>query len=418
MSVVAVGLVFSATSLVVRWSRGHAEKESTVSPEFVQFQRVYCAAFLLCLACEYVLASMTFALMRHEHGWSFRRIAEVYALGFSATWVTTAVAERRSSKKWCASCLIAYAVAAGLAAYGGLRCMAASRVLAGIGQPLLQSNFDAWMRAAHADGGYPGVWRRSTYEVVGRGTTFVSVAAGACAEAVRQLTKSDRRPVEAALGLAVLGFLVVFFGWPSLDSTALTSSRQWCESSSLPSTMCTGKAATALAASFAACVFEIANYVTNATWATALAQVDTTGRSPYGLVFSLLMASAVSGTHLFTVFAGTSPDRVACLLALGAAGAFCLLGFLDTTVSAVLLPLFAFQLTAGWSVPAFATLRGKHVPSELRTPLGRFTTALYGCLVLILILWIPADTHLTFACCAGLMVAAFLSCLFVLLKKN
>ncbi|KAJ8603834.1 hypothetical protein CTAYLR_000268 [Chrysophaeum taylorii] len=427
-----VGTLYVATSGLLRWSQRRAHKQqledgkaagSEHTPEFVRFQRDYVAVFLLGLGCEYVQAAMAFALMRHEHAWSFTKIAQVYALGFAASWATSACFSSEQTGGACVGCLVSYGAAAIMAAKAeGPRAMAGSRVVAGIAQTLLQSAFDAWMRAAHADLGFPAAWRRSTYELAGAGTTFVSIGSGALAEGVRRATESDRRPFELSFVFAAIGCGIILLRWPKVARQQKTSYCLACDGENRFSTLisCTGKTTKAFAAGLAACVFEATAYVTNATWATALARVEHAGRSPYGFVFALLMSCAVSGTHLFQLTASRAGvEKVATFLSVLAGLAFAILALVEAKtgvpIPSVLLPLFLFQLCAGWSVPVFATVRGKHVPSDLRRPLARVSTALHGVVVIALILLIPADTQLTFAICATLMLAALLASLRLLL---
>lgn len=417
-----VGSVYVITSALLRWSRSSKPTkvvEEPKSPEFMLFERRYVFAFLLGLSCEYIQASMTFALMRHEHSWTFRMIAKVYALGFAASWATSALSPgERSGHGQCLLCFACYGVAAVLAGRGdGLQAVALSRILAGVAQPLLQTAFDNWMRAMHADSGFPAAWRRSTYELAGTGTTAVSIVSGALAEALRRITASDRRPFDVTVLLSLTGCFVVLALWPTLSESARRASQRTnlCETRDcLPGgAACSRLSSRALCAVVSACIFEATAYVTNATWATALARVELGGRSPYGLVFALLMASAVSGTHLFQLFAATRIERVAVFLSLLAGLAFVLLAIFEAkvgaTVANVLFPLFLFQLCSGWSVPIFAAAKGKHVPNEIRKALGRVSTALHGAIVIALILLIPADTQLTFKICAALIVVSLVA---------
>lgn len=417
-----VGTVYLTTSLLVRWrtpSRTSKDTDSVASAAFGKFKAWYVVAFLLGLACEYVQASMTFALMRHEHGWSFGKIAEVYALGFAASWLTQASpAGDGAGGGQCLACLATYGAAGVLAARAtGPRAVAASRVLAGVAQPLLQTSFDAWMRAAHADLGFPSTWRRSTYELAGTGTTVVSIVSGIAAEGVRRVFANDRRPFEIAACLAVAGVVVLVVKWPTLSAPARRAAAPLCRDvACLPTVTSCGRAGgSAIATVLTACVFESVAYVTNATWATALARVERGGRSPYGLVFALLMASAGAGTHLYQLAASAGAEFLARCLAASAGLAFGLLAHFEAregaTVANVLLPLFLFQLAAGCSVPVFAALRATHVPNDSRKPLSRASTALYGAIVIVLILLIPADTQLTFAICSALMACATLATL-------
>lgn len=414
-----VGTVYVLTHVLSRWRRPRSKSKEATSAEFRRFERAYVVAFLLCLACEYVQASMIFALMRHKHAWSFVQIAEVYAVGFAASWATTSFfsAEKMIGKSQCVFCLASYGAAAMLAATGkGLRTIIASRILAGIAQPLLQSAFDGWMRMAHSDSGFPAAWRRSTYEFVGKGTTFVSIASGALAEGLRQVSRDDAVPFQLSAAFSILGCLAILVFWPTSSASARVISTDSCLDQPcliVPTSCPTRKGIRAAAAALSAGVFETTAYVTNATWATALARLEKNGRSPYGFVFALLMACAVSGTHLFSFFASANTERVSVILSLLAGLAFAILSvFQDQpSLASVLLPLFLSQVCAGWSVPVFASLKAKHVPNELRKPFARFSNVVHGGVVLALILVVPADTQLTFAICAGLMCISFMATL-------
>mmetsp|Transcript_22960 Transcript_22960/g.27638 ORF Transcript_22960/g.27638 Transcript_22960/m.27638 type:complete len:178 (-) Transcript_22960:111-644(-) len=114
------------------------------------------------------------------------------------------------------------------------------------------------------------------------------------------------------------------------------------------------------------------------------------------------MASAVVGTLLFQIFNTNkflSIELSALLLAIFAAFAFGKLALDHTTQNATraaLPPLLFFQFSVGWSVPVFATLKIKFIPTELRSTLNRVFNFFYGLIVIFLILLIPSNTRLTF----------------------
>jgi len=462
---VLVLVAYVWTSLWLRRAQTVKRPLTQLSVEFRRFQRSYVAAFVLALLCEYGQASQTFALLRHSHGEDYGRIAMVYASGFAATWLTTAArgtlfrfsddGAAAAAKNEVVCCFAGYFVASLLASKEdwGLAGVAASRVVAGCALPLLQSSFDSWMRRAHAGLGFPAAWRRSTYELAGAGTTAASIFSGVLVEIARR-RYHERRAFEVTSVVAALGLAVVAVSWPkraelySSDEGALASKKtsgSAAEAKGLlkknaphvrgtcrQGLMTLGRASTSAAAvALAACLFESCAYVTNATWATTLARihdrddVDVAAKksttSPYyGVVFALLMASAVVGTHVFQIVASKpAPSFEGLALALCGVSfvAFAKLAFdhaAHRATRAAIPPLLVFQLAVGCSVPTFASLRGKFVQADLRGPIANAANLGHGILVLALVLLVPANTQLTFALLATCMAIALAAVAYLL----
>ena len=148
---------------------------------------------------------------------------------------------------------------------------------------------------------------------------------------------------------------------------------------------------------------DAAAYLALVAWAPVLARVD--GDAPFGLVYSLAMAAAVVGTNVFALAASRRPPKFEALAAAACAVgavAFAVLAYHRDDVPGAVAPFLLFQLAFGCSKPAFASLRGKHVPAESRDAAAKLSSAFVAGAGLALTLLYPGHPTAVFAACAAI----------------
>ena len=82
--------------------------------------------------------------------------------------------------------------------------------------------------------------------------------------------------------------------------------------------------------------------------------------------------------------------------------AFAVLAYHRDDVPGAVAPFLLFQLAFGCSKPAFASLRGKHVPAESRDAAAKLSSALVAGAGLALTLLYPGHPTAVFAACAAI----------------
>mmetsp|Transcript_26690 Transcript_26690/g.91864 ORF Transcript_26690/g.91864 Transcript_26690/m.91864 type:complete len:144 (-) Transcript_26690:29-460(-) len=122
------------------------------------------------------------------------------------------------------------------------------------------------------------------------------------------------------------------------------------------------------------------------------------------------MAAAVVGAKGFEAAsrARWSIETVACVACGVAAAAMgCLrLGFAGAGATATLVPLLIFQGCVGCAMPAFGTLRGRHVPAAARAAAAHVATAVSGIAAVALLPLYAQRPGKFFAANASLCAAA------------
>ncbi|KAH8063301.1 molybdate ion transmembrane transporter [Aureococcus anophagefferens] len=348
---------------------------------FASFRRANVVAFGCGLWCEFAGAAMLFAALRETY--PIVVVAELFAASFAGSWASRAFLRRAAEaalglRGACACGLALYACSAlGTAVScdreGLYALLVASRVAAGVAQPVLQQSFEAYQRSAHAAARYPSGWRRETYEAVGFASTAASLGAGVGAEAASSTTGVCGGDAEAGGG-----FL-------EFRSVAGTGGRR------------------GVVVTLAGACLDAAAYLALVAWAPVLARVD--GDAPFGLVYSLAMAAAVIGTNGFALAASRRPPKFEALAAAACAVgavAFAVLAYHRDDVPGAVAPFLLFQLAFGCSKPAFASLRGKHVPAESRDAAAKLSSAFVAGAGLALTLLYPGHPTAVFAACAAI----------------
>ena len=388
---------------------------------FASFRRAYVVAFGCGLWCEFAGAAMLFAALRETY--PIVVVAELFAASFAGSWASRAFLRRAAEaavglKGACACGLALYACSALGTAVSCDRerlyaLLVASRVAAGVAQPVLQQSFEAYQRSAHAAARYPSGWRRETYEAVGFASTAASLGAGVGAEVLARLAGGDRRaPLAASAAVAAVGAAVVGLRWPAAPPPpeAASSTTGVCGGDAeagggfleFRSVAGTGSRRGVVVTLSGACL-DAAAYLALVAWAPVLARVD--GDAPFGLVYSLAMAAAVVGTNGFALAASRKPPKFEALAAAACAVgavAFAVLAYHRDDVPGAVAPFLLFQLAFGCSKPAFASLRGKHVPAESRDAAAKLSSAFVAGAGLALTLLYPGHPTAVFAACAAI----------------
>mmetsp|Transcript_80194 Transcript_80194/g.156817 ORF Transcript_80194/g.156817 Transcript_80194/m.156817 type:complete len:218 (+) Transcript_80194:98-751(+) len=140
---------------------------------------------------------------------------------------------------------------------------------------------------------------------------------------------------------------------------------------------------------------------------------------PYGVIFALLMASLMLGSHVCQISMSSSdgggglsclqPEAVASAVC-ACAGVACLVLALvgQTAHWAGLLSLLGFQFCVGVYYPTIGHLRGKYVPLESRAAAAHLAKTLLMLNVLVLLLNLASMPSMVFLVCALVLgVAVF-----------
>uniref|UniRef100_A0A7S2RZF5 Molybdate-anion transporter n=1 Tax=Rhizochromulina marina TaxID=1034831 RepID=A0A7S2RZF5_9STRA len=404
-----------------------------VTREFKAFQQSFLHVHLCALGAEYLQDSHLFAvLLRHGH--SVEDVASLYAASFTVSYLFGVVASylpggaagilggRRSA---CMACFILYATAALSVYHDDYGTLLLGRFLYGMGTALMHTVFDAWMRAEHMAQAFPEEWLVQTYQVSVRYTTAAAIGAGLASEVAA--TYGDlATPFLLSVAVCGLGLSLISRSWKgtyerlNCDCAGLaTMGRSISEGIqgilALVNANPSDRSALHLVvvqACFEACIYIALFMWTPTLQASAVEHFGLGTPPPYGIIFAMLMAALMLGSHTFRLMSLSpsyrpSPETVSRTLCIMACAACLFLAIFGTSLHWWGLGAFlVFEFCVGLYYPAIGGLRGKYVPYESQSLVAQLSKSALAILVLSLLLNFSTVNSIMFLACSCLLGAA------------
>jgi len=397
-----------------------------VTREFKTFQNSYVNVYLCALGTEWLQDSHLLALLLRR-GYSVDKVAYLFIVSFVVTFACEQFGFRvfgrnagflGGSRNACLLCFGLYVLSGFTIFHDEYHSLLLGRIFYGIATALLHTTFDAWMSSEHMKNAFPDEWLMQTYQNVGRKTVIVAVGSGVVAEVCASYA-GLAAPFLASMGCSLMGMITVSNSWPknvhdkpcSYESlaecsddgimgtlfTALTSFL-----TALSELMSSSSGRTALHVVIVQAFFETSMYVTMFMWTPTLnaSTIEYMGIGvppPYGIIFSILMAALMLGSHIFQVaFSSMEPETVCFRMCCVAACAILVLALCGTSAHWVLITaLILFQFCVGIYYPVIGHLRGHHIPFEQRSAAGDLSKTILAILVVLILLNFASMVHLT-----------------------
>jgi hypothetical protein len=342
------------------------------------------------------------------------------------------------SRKACLLCFVLYALAGLSVFHDEYSTLLFGRVCYGVATALLHTTFDSWMNAEHSSNAFPDEWLMQTYQEIGRKTVVVAVGSGVVAEFCAYFA-GLAAPFIASMVCAVIGFLQISHGWSKVSPHygAMCDFLNDCDGgvvgtifgalqsfiSSLSTLMSSPAGRTALHVVIIQAFFETSMYVTLFMWTPTLnaSTIEYLGIGvppPYGIIFSILMAALMFGSHMFQLAISSSENSKVPLLPETICLRMCTLAALSALVIAlcgtsahwvIFSSLIVYQFCVGAYYPLIGHLRGQHIPFEHRSAAGDLSKSILALLVILILLNFASMAAFVFLTCAIMLAACVVS---------
>ena len=383
--------VVAAICIVLQYWVRQTDKTPAIgnNPTFLQFQRVYFAAYLPSVVADWFQGPYLYKLYSH-YGFQEDQIAMLYVCGFASTvllgtWAPVA-AEKFGRQKLCVVFTIVYSVACFLKLSRMYSVLIVGRVLGGIATSLLFSSFEAWYIHEHIESNdFPKEWIGVTFSKAMFWNGVLAVAAGIVANVSAEW-----------LGLGpVSPFMLAI---PCLFVSGLVVATQWKENYSKQQVKfgksCYGGLRDIVTDSrifligMIQSLFESSMYIFIFIWTPVLDPAS----GSLGIIFSSFMVCALIGSAIFQLL---SARRVLLVNLLAGSIVCAFVGYFVCIFATnphninhrlAFVAFLLIEVAAGIYFPAMSNIRSRVVPEKVRLGVMnwfRVPLNLIACIVLM-----------------------------------
>jgi len=383
---------------------------------FIYFQKQYLSIFGLAWLADWLQGPYIYILYS-SYGYNIDQIGRLFVVGFGVAGISGvfvgALADKMGRKKACIAYTVVYALACVMKNFSNYGVLMIGRCLGGTATALLYTVFESWMVSHHKANQWSDELLGSTFTKSGQLNGIVAVLAGVLAS-----ISADAYGPIAPFDITIVVLFIAMLFLSRLPENYGQTNSNVCDTIKnglyvlfmTPNVLFLG-----LSQAF----FEGGMFIFVFMWTPVLEEVQRPDEFiPFGYVFSCFMVACILGSTLFGYFRerGYSAEWLAFWNYLAA------IAVLWTAVTVnMYVRLFScilFELCVGWFWPCAMTLRGRHIPEEVRATIMNFFRIPLNIIVVVVLLRIEfLPVEMVLKCCAFCMTVAAI-CQLVVIRSG
>jgi MFS family permease len=370
------------------------------------------------MAADWLQGPYIYALYE-DYGFGKSDIALLFICGFFSSMVfgtfVGAVADKYGRKTMSVLFGVFYSLSCITKLWNDFYILMLGRILSGVATSLLFSVFEAWMVYEHNKRGFSAEGLSQTFSYATFGNGIVAILSGLASSAV-----ADHfgyvAPFMMALGLLVLGSIIVFVSWTeNYGDTSVDVSGTF--SNAINALKSDSKV---IILGIVQSLFEASMYTFVFMWTPAL-QEEEAGKSaeplPFGLIFATYMVAIMIGSSVFKILAvrfHVVPESLGKFI-FGIAAAALFVPVIASNKYLITIAFITFEAMCGMYFPCMGTLRGKYIPEASRSAIMNIFRVPLNLLVVLVLLKVSllANSTVFLVCTIWLIMAAVLHVKFV-----
>ena len=359
------------------------------NPTFLQFQRIYFAAYLPAVVADWFQGPYLYKLYSH-YGFQEDQIATLYVCGFASTvllgtWAPVA-AEKFGRQKLCIVFTVTYTIACFFKLSRSYGILILGRILGGIATSLLFSSFEAWYIHEHIESNdFPKEWIAVTFSKATFWNGVLAVLAGIIANVSAEwLDLGPVSPFMLAIPCLIVSGLVVATQWKENYGKQQVKFGKSCFNG-LRNIVTDSRI---FLIGIIQSLFESSMYIFIFIWTPVLDPAN----ASLGIVFSSFMVCTLIGSAIFQLL---SARRVLVVNLLGGAVACAVFGYFlcifatsphNTNHRLAFVAFLLIEVAVGIYFPAMSNIRSRVIPEKVRLSVMnwfRVPLNLIACIILM-----------------------------------
>jgi len=372
---------------------------------FIDFQKQYLYIFGLAWLADWLQGPYIYSLYS-SYGYNIDQIGRLFVVGFGVAGIcgvfAGALADKMGRKKACIAYTFIYALACVMKHFSNYGVLMFGRMLGGTATALLYTVFESWMVSHHKANQWSDDLLGFTFTKSGQFNGIVAVIAGVLAS-----TAADAYGPIAPFDISILVLLIAMLfisrlpeNYGQTDSNVFGTIRNGLAVLFMtPNVLFLG-----LSQAF----FEGGMFIFVFMWTPLLEEVQRPDEFiPFGYVFSCFMVACILGSTLFGYFREREQSAEWLAFYNYLAAIAVLWAAVTVNMYVRLFSCVLFEMCVGWFWPCAMTLRGKHIPEEVRATIMNFFRIPLNIIVVVVLLRIKyLPIEMVVKCCAFCMAVA------------
>ena len=383
----------SILCMVVVLARRFIAKKTSVSKEFIRFQRHYLFIFVMANFSDWLQGPYLYIIYK-THGFTMHDIAYL----FIAEFISSAIfgtfvgyfADKYGRKKSCMLYFVISMLSCSTKRSSSYSILVLGRILAGIASSILMTSFESWMISAHEKRGFVKPWLNITFKTASTLNSLTAISAGFVATFLEKWY-SPIAVFDSAMTLQMVGFVSVYFLWDENYGEISYYLK--------PTKML-------IYLGIVQCAFEAAVYIFVFSWSPVLERQHI----PDGISFTIFMLCIMIGTQI--ILNTRDVEKTLAINIIFAAACFLIL-----SMNSQLIIYSLFELSYGVYYPLQGIMRAKYIPSKHRGVISNIMRIGVNFIVIFALLQITDEnmSHM-YIWVASMLFIAFLVQCFIVLK--